>query len=72
LPASYLGRARRGLHVTPDGRAWLSGQLKAERERIDRHAADALYQCFTALDATFKRLVTDWQVKVTDGKRVPE
>jgi pyruvate, orthophosphate dikinase len=71
VPASYLGRARRGVHVTPDGRAWLSGQLKAERERIDRHAADSLYQRFMALDATFKQLVTDWQVKVTDGKRVP-
>jgi hypothetical protein len=24
-----------------------------------------------ALDATFKQLVTDWQVKMADGKRVP-
>ena len=71
LPASHLGKALRGLHVTPDGRAWLSGELNAERERIDRHAADSLYQRFMALDATFKQLVTDWQVKVSDGKRVP-
>jgi pyruvate, orthophosphate dikinase len=70
LPANYLGRARRGLHVTPDGRAWLSDQLNAERQRTDRHAADSLYRRFMALDATFKQLVTDWQVKVTDGKHV--
>ena len=57
--------------MAPDGRAWLSDQLKAERERIDRHAVDSLYQRFMALDATFKQLVTDWQVKVTDGKRLP-
>ena len=71
LPASHLGKALRGLYVTPDGRAWLSGELNAERERIDRHAADSLYQRFMALDATFKQLVTDWQVKVSDGERVP-
>src|SRR5262249_28809081 len=71
LPASYLAKASRGLHVTPDGRAWLSGQLKAEREQIDRQVADRLYQRFMALDATFKQLVTDWQGKATDGKRLP-
>ena len=29
----------RGLHVTPEGRVWLSGQLKAERETVDRYVA---------------------------------
>lgn len=70
LPQTYIGKAPRGLHVTPEGRAWLQGQLKAERGGVDRSAAERLYQDFTALDARFKRLVTDWQVRLIDGKQV--
>src|SRR5204863_9584602 len=36
LPQTYIGKAPRGLHVTPEGRAWLLGQLKAERDGVDR------------------------------------
>jgi pyruvate,orthophosphate dikinase len=57
--------------VTPEGRAWLAGQLKAERESADHGAAERLYQQFMALDTRFKQLVTDWQIKTIDGKRVP-
>jgi pyruvate,orthophosphate dikinase len=71
LPQSYISKAPRGLHVTPEGRAWLAGQLKAERDRIDRGTAERLYQQFMALDTRFKQLVTDWQIKTIDGKRVP-
>ncbi len=71
LPKAHMGQAPRGLHVTPEGRAWLLGQLNAERDRIDRGAAEKLYQEFTVLDARFKQLVTDWQIKTIDGKRVP-
>jgi pyruvate,orthophosphate dikinase len=71
LPQTHIGKAPRGLHVTPEGRAWLQGKLKAERGGIDRSAAERLYRDFTALDARFKRLVTDWQVRLIDGKQVP-
>ncbi len=71
LPEGQVGRAPRGLHVTPEGRAWLLGQLKAERDRVERGAAEKLYHEFMALDARFKQLVTDWQVKTIDGKRMP-
>ncbi len=71
LPPNYIGKAPRGLHVTPEGRAWLSGQLKAERDGVDRGAAERLYQDFMLLDAGFKQLVTDWQIKLVDGNRVP-
>jgi pyruvate,orthophosphate dikinase len=70
LPPTYIGKAPRGLHVTAEGRAWLQGQLKAERGVVDRSAAERLYHDFTALDARFKRLVTDWQVRPIDGKQV--
>jgi pyruvate,orthophosphate dikinase len=71
LPQSFIGKAPRGLHVTPEGRAWLLGQLKAERDGVDRGAAERLYQDFMALDTSFKQLVTDWQIKLVDGNRVP-
>src|SRR6185295_17046258 len=58
LPQNYIGKAPRGLHVTPEGRAWLSGQLKAERDGVDRGTAERLYQDFMALDKSFKQLVT--------------
>ncbi|HKU07729.1 MAG TPA: pyruvate, phosphate dikinase [Bradyrhizobium sp.] len=71
LPQTWIGKAPRGLHVTPEGRAWLLGQLKAERDSVDRRAAERLYQDFMALDVRFKQLVADWQIKVIDGKQVP-
>jgi pyruvate,orthophosphate dikinase len=70
LPQAYIGKAPRGLHVTPEGRAWLLGQLKAERDSVDRQAAERLYQDFMALDVRFKELVADWQIKVIGGNRV--
>lgn len=71
LPPTWIGKAPRGLHVTPEGRAWLLGQLKAERDSVDRREAERLYQSFVALDGRFKQLVADWQIKVVDGNRVP-
>ena len=71
LPQTHIGKAPRGLHVTPEGRAWLAAQLKAEREFADQGAAERLYQDFMRLDVRFKQLVTDWQIKTIDGKRLP-
>jgi pyruvate,orthophosphate dikinase len=71
LPQAHVGKAPRGLHVTPEGRAWLLGQLKAERDRVDHGAAEKIYQAFMGLDTRFKQLVTDWQIKTVGGKRVP-
>jgi hypothetical protein len=47
------------------------GQLKAERERVDRRTAERLYPDFMALDVRFKLLVADWQIKVIGSNRVP-
>jgi pyruvate,orthophosphate dikinase len=49
---------------------WLQAQLNAERDRIDQTSADLAYREFMGLDADFKRLVTDWQVKVVDGRMI--
>jgi pyruvate,orthophosphate dikinase len=71
LLTNHIDRgATRGLHVTPEGRAWLSALLKAERDCVDRGVAEGLYQRFMALDACFKEVVTDWQVKMVDGQAI--
>ena len=57
--SSASARHREALHVMPEGRAWLSGWLKAERESVDRGMAERLYQNFMALDARSGQLVTE-------------
>jgi hypothetical protein len=52
--------------LSPDGRARLAELLAAERSTIDAGAVSAGYDAFRAVNAEFKALVTDWQLK--DGK----
>jgi len=70
LPAHYVRHGPGGIAVAPQGRIWLQAKLNAERDRIDQANADLVYQEFIGLDAGFKRLVTDWQVRVADGRLV--
>jgi hypothetical protein len=51
------------LRVSPDGRVRLERLLAAEREHIDHAALAAAYADFQAVNAEFKALVTDWQLK---------
>lgn len=57
------------LRLSPGGRARLSELLDAERGQIDTAALAAVYADFRAVNAEFKALVTDWQVK--DGQPNP-
>ncbi|MGA8328178.1 MAG: MarR family transcriptional regulator [Mycobacterium sp.] len=54
------------LRVSSDGRARLDELLTAERNTIDEAAISAVYNDFRAVNAEFKALVTDWQVR--DGQ----
>ena len=54
------------LRVSPDGRARLEELLTDERRHIDTAAVSAAYGDFRAVNAEFKALVTDWQLK--DGQ----
>jgi hypothetical protein len=54
------------LRVSPDGRVRLDELLVAERKQIDTAALAAAYADFRAVNAEFKALVTDWQLK--DGR----
>jgi pyruvate, orthophosphate dikinase len=70
LPAQYVRHGPGGIGVAPQGRIWLQAKLNAERDCIDQAGADLVYQEFMRLDAGFKRLVTDWQMRVADGRTV--
>ncbi len=54
------------LRLTPEGRERLDELLTAEREHFDEAAISAVYNDFRAVNAEFKALVTDWQVR--DGQ----
>jgi DNA-binding MarR family transcriptional regulator len=56
----------RPLRVSPDGRVRLAELLASEREHIDTPALAAAYAEFRSVNAEFKALVTDWQLK--DGQ----
>jgi DNA-binding MarR family transcriptional regulator len=56
----------KALRLSPDGRVRLDELLVAERKHIDTAALAAAYADFRAVNAEFKALVTDWQLK--DGR----
>lgn len=51
------------LQITRSGGDRLAALLTAEREGIDADSMLAAYNDFRAVNADFKRLVTDWQLK---------
>jgi hypothetical protein len=54
------------LRLSPEGRGRLEGLLADERSRVDTAAVLAAYGEFRSVNAEFKALVTDWQLK--DGQ----
>lgn len=54
------------LRLTPEGRTRLSELLAAERRNADQAAIGAAYDRFRSVNADFKALVADWQLK--DGE----
>lgn len=56
----------RRFRITAEGKVALETALHEERESIDKHALEAIYDDFTPLNADFKRMVTDWQQR--DGE----
>jgi hypothetical protein len=63
LTASGLLIDGKALRVSPEGRVRLDALLAAEREHIDTAALASAYDDFRAVNAEFKALVTDWQLK---------
>jgi hypothetical protein len=54
------------LRVSPDGRVRLDELLTAERQHADQAALAAAHRDFRSVNAEFKALVTDWQLR--DGR----
>jgi hypothetical protein len=63
LTASGLLVEGTTLRISPSGRARLETLLAEERTHIDSAAITAAYHDFRAVNADFKSLVTDWQLK---------
>lgn len=51
------------LRISPSGRMRLDDLLAEERNRADSTVLAAAYRDFRSVNADFKRLVTDWQLK---------
>lgn len=51
------------LRISPEGRVWLKVLLEAEREGVDAAELAAAYDAFRRVNADFKALVKDWQLK---------
>jgi hypothetical protein len=63
LTASGLLAGGATLRISPSGRDRLDALLAAEREGIDAAATAAAYDDFRSVNADFKALVTDWQLR---------
>jgi DNA-binding MarR family transcriptional regulator len=63
LAGSGLLAEGAALRISPSGRARLDTLLSEEREGVDPAAMAAVYAEFRTVNADFKALVTDWQVK---------
>ena len=63
LSASGLLLAGNSLRLTPDGRARLIELLAEERAGIDNAVVAAAYEDFRGVNANFKALVSDWQLR---------
>ncbi|MGH3556169.1 MAG: MarR family transcriptional regulator [Mycobacterium sp.] len=55
--------AGKTLKVSPEGRARLTELLAEERSKIDPTAIATVYEDFRGVNAEFKALVSDWQLK---------
>jgi hypothetical protein len=62
IAAGLLDRAGARLKLTAVGRSRLTELLARERSGIDQELLREYYHDFDELNATFKRLVTDWQL----------
>ena len=63
LTASGLLVEATTLRISPSGRARLETLLAEERSDVDSAAVAVAYHDFRAVNADFKALVTDWQLK---------
>jgi hypothetical protein len=61
-------QTRVGARLSAQGKARAQENLAAERASVDHKRLEYEYERFNALNSDFKALVTDWQMRVVDGK----
>jgi pyruvate,orthophosphate dikinase len=61
-------RLRVGARLSASGKAAAEHGLAQERAGADQRRLETEYERFTPLNADFKALVTDWQMRSIDGK----
>lgn len=66
LSQAGLVVAGKTVKISPDGRVRLAELLEDERSAIDKNAMAAVYNDFRGVNADFKAVVSDWQLK--DGQ----
>ena len=71
LIAEGLADATRvGSRLSATGKAKAAAALEQRRTGIDQHLLETEYERFLPLNTEFKKLVTDWQMRVVDGKQL--
>jgi hypothetical protein len=66
LTAAGLLVSGKMLRISPEGRERLNALLTRERSGVDQNALAATYGDFRGVNAEFKALMSDWQIK--DGE----
>ena len=69
--AGHVRTLPRGATLTPQGRSELAALEAAERARLDNPALERVHEGFLVVNATFKALMKDWQVRSVNGTDVP-
>ena len=63
VTAGLVDTAKLGLRLTPAGRIAADAAWQAERASIPAEAIERVHAAFVALNAEFKGLVADWQLR---------
>ncbi|MGH1369521.1 MAG: hypothetical protein ACRBCL_12990 [Maritimibacter sp.] len=61
---------RVGVRLSPDGKARYEAIVAQQRGALDADRLEAEHDQFVPLNAAFKTLVTDWQMREVDGAQV--
>jgi pyruvate,orthophosphate dikinase len=69
VASGHAEQTRVGARLSAQGKVLAQERLAAERASVDHVRLEEEYGRFTKLNADFKALVTDWQMREVDGKR---
>ena len=68
--AGLCEQTKLGWRLTPAGRSRVEDGLRAERDAAGQDSAEALYADFLPLNASFKQIAFDWQMRSLNGESI--